>query len=42
MRMVGMPDEFAVVGPTPKVRAKYGMSTDGIVAACRELLGVIR
>lgn len=42
MRMVGMPDEFAVVGPTPKVRAKYGMSADGIAAACRELLGVTR
>ncbi len=38
MRMVGMPDQFAVVGPTPKVRAKYGMSTEGIVDACRTLL----
>lgn len=38
MRMVGMPDTFAVVGPTPKVRAKYGMSVEGIVDACRALL----
>ena len=38
MRMVGMPDAFASVGPTPKVREKYGMSADGIVAACRSLL----
>lgn len=39
MRMVGMPDEFACIGPTPKVREKYGMSAAGIVAACRELTG---
>jgi len=39
MRMVGMPDAFAIVGPTPKVRAKYGMSAEAIVAACRSLLG---
>lgn len=38
MRMVGMPDMFACIGPTTKVREKYGMSTQGIVAACRELL----
>lgn len=38
MRMVGMPDQFAVVGPTGAVRNKYGMSTDGIEAACRALL----
>lgn len=38
MRMVGMPDAFAVVGPTPKVRAKYGMSAEGIVDACKALL----
>lgn len=38
MRMIGMPDAFAVVGPTPRVRAKYGMSTEGIVEACRQLL----
>lgn len=35
MRMIGMPDEFACIGPTPKVREKYGMSAAGIVAACR-------
>lgn len=39
MRMVGMPDAFACVGPTPKVREKYGMSAESIVAACRALLG---
>lgn len=39
MRMVGMPDEFAVVGPTVPLRAKYGMSAEAIAAACRDLLG---
>lgn len=38
MRMVGMPDAFAAVGPTPKVRAKYGMSAEAIVEACHALL----
>lgn len=39
MRMVGMPDEFAVIGPTVPLRAKYGMSAEAIQAACRDLLG---
>jgi len=39
MKLVGMPDEFAVVGPTPPLRAKYGMSPEAIAAACRELAG---
>jgi transketolase len=39
MRMVGMPDVFAMVGPTGPLRAKYGMSTEAIAAACRALLG---
>jgi len=39
MRMVAMPDEFAVVGPTGPLRAKYGMSADAIIAACKALLG---
>jgi transketolase len=38
MRMVAMPDEFAVVGPTALVRAKYGMSAEAIVEACKSLL----
>jgi len=38
MRMVGMPDAFASVGPTPKVREKYGMSAEGITQAVRSLL----
>jgi len=38
MRMVAMPDEFAVVGPTVPLRAKYGMSAEAIVAACKTLL----
>ena len=38
MRMIGMPDAFAMVGPTGKIREKYGMSAESIVAACRELL----
>lgn len=42
MRMVGMPDEFATVGPTNAVRAKYGMSAEGIADACREVLGTHR
>ena len=39
MRMVGMPDAFAMVGPTVKLRAKYGMSAEAIMDACRGLLG---
>lgn len=39
MRMVGMPDEFAMVGPTPRLRDRYGMSAAAITSACRELLG---
>jgi transketolase len=39
MRMVGMPDEFAMVGPTGPLRAHYGMSPDAIAAACRQLVG---
>ena len=38
MRFVGMPDEFAVVGPTDRVREKYGMSAEAVCTACRELL----
>jgi transketolase len=38
MRMVGMPDTFAVVGPTVPLRAKYGMSTEAIADACRAVL----
>jgi transketolase len=38
MRMIGMPDVFAAIGPTVPLRAKYGMSAQGIEDACRELL----
>ncbi|MCB1743724.1 MAG: transketolase family protein [Gammaproteobacteria bacterium] len=38
MRMVGVPDEFAVVGPTPKVRERHGLSAAHIERACRALL----
>lgn len=38
MRMIAMPDEFAVVGPTGPLRAKYGMSAEAIVEACKSLL----
>ncbi|MSQ55693.1 MAG: transketolase family protein [Betaproteobacteria bacterium] len=38
MRMVGMGDEFAVVGPTGKVRERHGMGQSHIAAACRELV----
>ncbi len=37
MRMVGMPDVFAMVGPTGQIRAKYGMSAEAIAEACRSL-----
>jgi transketolase len=39
MRMVAMPDEFAVVGPTVRLREKYGMSAEAIVAASKSLVG---
>jgi transketolase len=39
MRMVGMPDSFAMVGPTVPLRAKYGMSAEAIAQACRALIG---
>jgi transketolase len=38
MRMIGVPDTFAMVGPTGRLRAKYGMSADAIIDACRTLL----
>ncbi len=38
MRMIGMPDEFAVVGPTDKVRERYGMSRQHIIDACLGLI----
>ena len=38
MRMIGMPDVFAMVGPTGPLRAKYGMSAEAISQACRALL----
>ena len=34
----GMPDMFAMVGPTGRLRAKYGMSAEAIAGACRTLL----
>lgn len=33
MRLVGMPDEFAIVGPTGKVRERYGMGRQAILEA---------
>jgi transketolase len=38
MRFVGMPDEFAIIGPTGKIRDRYGMSARHIVKACRDLV----
>ncbi len=38
MRIVGMGDEFAVVGPTGQVRDRHGMSARHVEAACRGLL----
>ncbi len=39
MRMIGMPDEFACVGPTDRIRVRYGMSAQHIADACLELMG---
>jgi transketolase len=41
LRMVGMPDVFAAVGPTGPLRARYGMSAEAIAAACRAVLGTV-
>ena len=38
IRFVGMPDEFAMVGPTARMRERYGMSAANIMAKCRELM----
>jgi len=38
MRLIGMPDEFAIVGPTGQVRERYGMSAAHIRDACRDLV----
>src|SRR6059058_3867651 len=38
MRLVGMPDDFAVVGPTGLLRARYGMSAEAVAMACRSLI----
>lgn len=39
MRFVGMPAEYAVVGPTARVRDRHGMSARHVVAACLSLAG---
>ena len=38
MRLIGMPDKFAIVGPTDKVREHYHMDTDGLLQACLDLM----
>jgi transketolase len=38
MRIIGLGDTFAVVGPTPALRARYGMNPDNIAAKAKELL----
>jgi transketolase len=38
MRMIGMADEFAIIGPTAAVREHYGLSEQAITDACRALL----
>jgi transketolase len=38
MRLVALPDEFAIVGPTAKVREHYGLSEASITKACQALL----
>ena len=37
MKFVAMPDEFAIVGPTDKVRERHGMSARHIEEACLAL-----
>ena len=34
-----MPDAFAMVGPTDRIRAHYGMSARHIADACLDLMG---
>ncbi len=38
MRLIGMPDKFAIVGPTNKVREHYGMDAQSILRACLDLM----
>jgi transketolase len=38
MRIVGLGDTFAVVGPTVALRARYGMCAENIAAKAKELL----
>lgn len=38
MRLVGLGDTFAVIGPTPALRSRYGMNPDNIAAKAKELL----
>jgi 1-deoxy-D-xylulose-5-phosphate synthase len=38
---IGIPDEFVEHGPQDVLRKKYGLSPDGIVKACLELLGEV-
>jgi transketolase len=38
MRIVGLGDSFAVIGPTPALRARYGMCAENIAAKAKELL----
>ena len=38
MRLVGMPDKFAIVGPTDKVREHHRMDAHSILQACLNLI----
>ena len=38
MRMIGMPDQYAMVGPTEPLREHYGLSAKAIEIACLNLL----
>lgn len=38
MRIIGLEDTFAVIGPTPALRARYGMNPENIAAKAKELL----
>ena len=38
MRLIGMPNKFAVVGPTARVRARYHLSICDISQACLDFM----
>jgi transketolase len=39
VRIIGIPDLYAAVGPTSELRAKYGLTWENIAATAKDLLG---